>query len=275
MPLTPYACANCGFWQKHFDPPHCPICSDPRNDLPEDGWRFVSESEARATMTASWRVLADDLVAFSSAPPLGLDGYGWLILREAGNIAFEAAPFYTDAALSEIERLGGVAILAASHPHGYGALWQLQDAFQPDILAIHKDDLPYTKAFTVTWPYDDRLRLTDDLELIHVGGHYAGQAALHDARGRRLFCGDMLKVDQDKDGRSLAISAHKAFHKSIPLTTGELAYYRERVAPLDFDAVLTPFEYAPDVGRDLCVRFFDEQIRLAPGVRRYPVAPQP
>ena len=43
MPLSHWACANCGFWQLHFAPPDCPCCTDVRNDLPEDGWRFLPE----------------------------------------------------------------------------------------------------------------------------------------------------------------------------------------------------------------------------------------
>ena len=46
MPLRPYACANCGHWQRYFaPPPDCPVCTDTRNDLPEDGWQFLPVEE--------------------------------------------------------------------------------------------------------------------------------------------------------------------------------------------------------------------------------------
>ncbi|MBE7219369.1 MAG: hypothetical protein INR64_12920 [Caulobacteraceae bacterium] len=128
-----------------------------------------------------------------------------------------------------------------------------------------------TKAFRVTAPYDDAMDLGGGFALHHVGGHYAGQAALHDAHGKRLFCGDMFKVDQDAQGRSVAVSSHKAFHKNIPLTHRELRRYREVIAPLEFDAVLTPFEYAPEVGRDLAVRLLDEALARPPSVVRAPL----
>ena len=270
MPLQPYACANCGFWQRHFaTPPDCPVCTDTRNDLPHDGWRFPSLAEVAETHTGSWREAAPGLLAFTTRPNLGLAGTGWLLLREAGNVAFEAAPYYTPSMLAEIRRRGGVSVIAASHAHGYGALWQLQEAFPDAPLAIQVDDLRMTKAFRVSLPYDDTLDLGDGLVLHHVGGHYAGQAALHDARMRRLFCGDMFKVDQDAAGRSHAISSHKAFHKDIPLTHRELRRYRDVIAPLAFDAILTPFEYAPEIGRDLAVRVLDEALARPPEVRRH------
>ena len=269
MPLSHFACANCGFWQLHFDPPDCPVCTDVRNDLPEDGWRFLTESEVRETHTGAARRVADNLWAFTTSPHLGLGGTGWLIVREEGNIAFEAAPYYSPAMLEQIRDLGGIAMLAASHPHGYGALFQLQREFEPAVVAIHKDDLNYTKAFRVTAPYDDTLELAPGYTLHHVGGHYAGQAALHDSNSGRLFCGDMFKIDQDEEGRSTHVSSHKAFHKDIPLTHGELRRYRDVVAALDFDAVLTPFEYAPEIGRAKAVEVLDDALARPPQVRRH------
>jgi len=43
------------------------------------------------------------------------------------------------------------------------------------------------------------------------------------------------------------------------------------IAPLAFDAVLTPFEYAPEVGRDVAVAVLDEALARAPGVKRIPL----
>lgn len=272
MPLKPYACANCGHWQRYFaPPPDCPVCTDTRNDLPEDGWRFITLPEVRPGRDGHWRRLRGDLVAFSVSPPFGLNGTGWLLLHPEGNVAFEAAPFYTDEMLTEIGRLGGIRFLAASHVHGYGALWQLQDHFQPEVVAIQKEDLWLTKAFRVTWPYDEALRLLPGLTLHHVGGHYEGQAVLHDRHRRILFCGDTFKVDQDTVGNNLAVSTHKAFHKAIPLTPAEAGRYREAIAPLDFDTVCTPFEYAPGVTRDVALAVLDDQLRGPPGVRHIPI----
>ena len=272
MPLSPYACANCGFWQRHFaPPPDCPVCTDVRNDLPEDGWSFLAPPEVNARLSGRWRQLTDDLYAFGTAPRFGLDGTGWLIVRPEGNVAFEAAPWYTEPMRAEIARLGGIAVLAASHPHGYGALWQLQDAFEPPVVAIQREDLNFTKALRVNTPFEDRLDLGAGLTLHHVGGHYDGQAVLHDARRGLLFAGDMFKIDQDARGASRAMSMHKAFHKRIPLTHREIARYREVVASLDFTAVLTPFEYAPDIDTRRALAVLDAALAGPLSVDPYPL----
>ena len=271
MALSWFACAHCGFWQHHFAPPDCPVCSDVRNDLPGDGWRFLPEAEVAAAHAGEARELVPGLWAFTTTPALGLAGTGWLIVRPGGNIAFEAAPYYSQGMLAQLAALGGIAFLAASHAHGYGALFQLQREFAPAVVAIQKDDLRLTKAFRVTAPYDERLELAPGYTLHQVGGHYDGQACLHDVPGRRLFCGDMFKIDQDAAGRATAISSHKAFHKDIPLTHAELRRYRDVIAPLAFDAVLTPFEYAPEVDRDVALAALDEGLSRAPGVHRRPL----
>jgi glyoxylase-like metal-dependent hydrolase (beta-lactamase superfamily II) len=275
MPLSLFACANCGFWQRHFAPAACPVCEDVRNDLPEDGWRFLPEGDVSAAHAGEWRWVRDDMLAFTTTPALGLAGTGWLLIDpEHGNTAFEAAPWYSPTMLDEIARLGGIRHLSCSHVHGMGALWQLQEAFAPEVVAINVHDLQLTKAFRVTHPYDQSLELTPALTLHRTGGHYAGQAALHDSSRRLLFCGDMFKVEQDAGGRATAISSHWAFHKSIPLTPAQLRCYREVVAALEFDGIVTPFEYAPDVGRTTALAALDSAFAGPPGVRRFAVPPR-
>ncbi|MEM1343754.1 MAG: MBL fold metallo-hydrolase [Pseudomonadota bacterium] len=266
MPLEHYACANCGHWQIWFSgqqPLSCPICTDTRNALPEDGWDFKTEAWAEATFTNTWREYAPGLWGFSASPKFGLGATGWLMVREDGNVLFESCPWYKPDALAKIRELGGVRVLAASHPHGYGALWQIQREFDP-IVTIHKADIPYSKAFKVNWPADDIHEIAPGLTLYHVGGHYEGHSVLHDATNRRLFVGDSLKIEQDSAGRSTAISCHKAYHYEIPLSHGELARYVEVFRTLPFDTALTPFEYAPDVGREVAVELFLQQMRAQP-----------
>ena len=93
MPLRPYACSNCGHWQKYFAvPPLCPVCSDVRNDLPDDGWDFRTPEQVAPTLTWHWREAAPGIHEFWTTPRFGLDSHGWLLTYPEGNVAFEAAP---------------------------------------------------------------------------------------------------------------------------------------------------------------------------------------
>ncbi|GAC1499995.1 MAG: MBL fold metallo-hydrolase [Vulcanimicrobiaceae bacterium] len=266
MPLTPYVCENCGFWQRYFaTPPTCPVCTDVRNDLPEDGWRFTTAATLAPRVTTTWREIVPGVFGFTTEPAVGLGGTGWLVRRDGGNIAYEAAGYYDMAALEFIASQGGLAFASTSHPHGCGALWQLQDRFAPE-LPLHRDGLAWSKAFRVTRPYDATLELAPGLTLHHIGGHYEGHALLHDADKGAVFCGDALKIEYDERGAPIALSAHKAYHKAIPLTPGELAHYRAVFAALDFDHVFTTFEYAP-LARERVLAFFDELAAMRPSTQ--------
>lgn len=266
MPLIPYLCENCGFWQRYFAvPPACPVCTDVRNDLPEDGWCFTAATALATRVRTVWRQIVPGVFAFTTEPTVGLGGTGWLVLREGGNFAYEAAGYYDGAALDFIASRGGLAFASTSHPHGCGALWQLQDRFAPEV-PLHRDGLGWSKAFRVTTPYDATLEVTPGVSLHHLGGHYEGHALLYDARNRAVFCGDALKIDCDDRGLPIALSAHKAYHKEIPLTTGEIARYRAVFAALEFDHVFTTFDYAP-LARERVLAFFDELAAMRPSTK--------
>ena len=171
----------------------------------------------------------------------------------------------------KIEELGGIRWLGASHPHGYGALYQLQDHFRPDLL-IQKEDLQWTKAMRVTIPYDEEYEIRPGLTLYHTGGHYEGHSILYDAERRAVFCGDALKIDFDADGTAQRISCHKAYHKQIPLSRDEARRYRDVFARLDFTAAFTPFECATNIDTKAALALLDDVIHGPPHTRPIPIA---
>ncbi|MCP9236939.1 hypothetical protein [Lewinella sp. JB7] len=261
MALTHYACTHCGGWILWFDtrePVVCPNCMDVRNALPQEDFTYLHIDDAHGRYRTRWREVLPGLWEYWTEPQLGLGSHGWLIVRQAGNVAFEAAPYYDAASRRHIESLGGIRVLAASHPHGYGALWQLQEHHRPEDLIIHRDDLIHTKAFRVNRPIDDRYVLDADRQFQRLGGHYEGQTALYDAAYRILFLGDAVKIDFAADGATpVALSCHKGYHYSIPLTRDELLHYREVFGRFDFDHVCTPFEFGRGVGRREAIALVD------------------
>ncbi len=274
LPQHPaYACTNCGHWQRWPTAPQvCPVCADVRNALPEHGFAFATTDEVAAQLTCSWgSTVCPGITEFRCEPRFGLDSRGWVIESDAGLVGFECAPWYSPAALDELRRRGGLAILAASHVHGYGALWHLQEQLDPPVVSVGVRDLLWTKAFRVTWPADDRLELATGLTLHRTGGHFDGHSVLHD-RGRGvLFCGDSLKIDLDERGEAVAVSAHKAFHAQIPLSHGELREYRAVIADLEFGTVFTPFEGATGITTDTVVHLVDRLLSGPPSAGPVPL----
>lgn len=262
LQLPAYVCRNCGFWQRGFAKPlGCPLCEDARHVLPTHGWDFYDLSEAREAFPTHWEEMLPGLWRFWNDPVDGIGSHSYLVQHQLGNVVFEGATAYSEQALEFIGTLGGVHFASASHPHTYGALWQLQDHFDARI-ALHVDDFGWTRALRVTHPFDDELELFPDMRLLHAGVHFDGQAFLQDDLHGVLFCGDALKFDLDEDDPRLAISisSHKSFVRSVPLTPRETAYYSAVFRRCSFDKTYTPFEQVDNVGSDLVDRFLSRLV---------------
>ncbi|WP_018334676.1 MBL fold metallo-hydrolase [Actinomycetospora chiangmaiensis] len=273
MPLSPWTCTNCGHWQRWFAaPPLCPVCTDVRNALPDDGWDFRPLDEIARGREARWTEVRPGITGFWCEPQVGLGTCGWVIETDVGLVGWEGAGFYPDDGLAEIRRRGGLVSLAASHVHGYGALFQLQDELDPPVVAVGVRDLEWTKAFRVTWPLDDRHEFAPGLVAHRTGGHFDGHMVLHDEQRRVLFCGDMLKAALDDAGRATGLSAHKAFHAQIPLSHQEIRDAYEVIGNLDFDAVATPFEFVEGVTTAHVLALYDRLLSAQPVAGPIPLA---
>jgi hypothetical protein len=273
MALTPYACTNCGFWQRHFAvPPGCPICEDHRHVLPDDGFEFLTPAQADANGEVVWDEPEPGVWRFRMTEPIGIGPMGYVIEHPEGNVAFEGCGWYSDAALEHIASLGGLRAATASHPHCYGALWRLVEAFSPAV-PLQVGDLEWATAFAVTDPYDAEHPLADGLRLHHTGQHFAGHQVLHDAGRGILFSGDALKLELDPadERRATGISCHKAFVRGVPLSHAELLAYRAVFAPLDFTQTWTPFEQGANAGRAAALALLDGQLAGRPHARFVPV----
>lgn len=273
--LPAYVCTNCGFWQKRFErPAACPLCEDFRHVLPERGFEFLSLKETEQRTRCVWNEVEPGVWRYSLEEPLGISPSGYVIVRSEGNVAFEAPALYDAAALDHIESIGGVSVASASHPHTYGALWQLAGRFGCDV-AIQREDLGWARAFGVTLPFDEALESPGGLTLIRTGGHFAGHSVLYDLQNRRIYIGDAVKLelaDSDPEGRTAdGISTHKAFVRRIPLTPEEARRYRETFAALDFTQTFTPFEQCSNVGREEVLALLDAQLEGRPFVEAVPL----
>ena len=149
LSLPAFLCDNCGYWQRHFErPPACPMCLDARHVVPQAGWRFWTLEEAQGAFPCHWAEVEPGVWRFWNEPVGGIGPSAYLIRAEAGNMGFEGCPVFSEAALDQIERLGGMAVLSASHPHSYGALPQLQDRFDPE-LCLAAADFTWSAALQV------------------------------------------------------------------------------------------------------------------------------
>ncbi len=108
MPLQPFVCEHCGFWQRHFAPAACPVCEDFRHPLPPDGWRFADAPAMTARVRCRVEHPLPGLVAVTADGAPGIGQSGYVLVTPHGNVAFEGAAWYDDDALDALAALGGV-----------------------------------------------------------------------------------------------------------------------------------------------------------------------
>ena len=270
-----YVCENCGFWQRYFapGPPDCPVCRDYRHPLPPTGWQFSTPADVGGRLTVQWAEVLPGIWQFWNEPQVGIGSRGYLIVdAEHGNVAFEGAGYYNAAALNFIRSLGGIRYLSASHCHVFGALWQLVEAFMPEVV-MQQDELPFCQAFRVSWPYEDRAELHPGAVLYHTGRHTPGHAVLHLPQRRLLCCGDALKFKLNEEGHATHISTHRAYDAHIPLSHGDVRHYQSVLLPLDFDGVLTPWEPVARGGKTAAAQLFAAQLAERPFADFLPLLP--
>lgn len=269
--LPAYACTNCGFWQKSFaEPGSCPVCTDFRHVLPEGGWEFLTPEGVDRRERCAWDEVAPGVWRYSIEPPLGISPSGYVIVRPEGNVGFEGAGWYSDGALDHIESLGGISYLSASHPHTYGALWRLVERFEPEVV-LHEGDLGWATAFAVTWPFEGRLEIGSDVEMLHTGGHFDGHSMLCLRSHGIVFAGDAIKLELADERTADGISTHKAFVRRVPLTFQEARRYRDVFASVEFSRAFTPFEQPENVGKEEVLRLMDAQLEDRPFVEVMPL----
>lgn len=261
--MNRYLCTNCGFWQHFFETPRsCPVCLDFRHTPPAEGWEFLPFDVAASPYQTHRATDELGITTFTNRPKLGIGPSGYLIPRANGNIFFESCGFYDEAALNWIEEQGGIAHLSFSHPHAFGAAWQLQQRFEPQV-AVQVQDLGWALTFNTEVPFDEELKLDEGATLIHSAGHFDGHCVLYLEQENILFAGDMLKFHFEGE-ELVGISTHKAFNRRVPMSHAEVRRYRDVISPLDFDHVYTTFERAPDGSKALALRLFEAQLNGAP-----------
>ncbi len=220
----------------------CPICSDDRQYVRPSGQRWTSLEELSAEgHKGELTEVEPGLAGISIEPSVGIGQRALLVRTAGGNLLWDATGYVDDDLVARVGELGGVAAVAASHPHMFGVQveWSRRFGGVPVyVQALDREWVQREDPAVTSW--EDEVEVLPGVRLVRIGGHFPGSAVAHfvgaDGRGV-LLSGDTVACTPDERW----VSFMRSFPNKIPLSAAVVAKVAERVLRLDFDRLYDNF----------------------------------
>ncbi len=223
-------CVTCGtqYPPSKCEPDACPICVEERQYVGHDGQRWTTLERMRADgYENELREEEPGLHGVGTKPEFAIGQRALLV----DGVLWDCISFLDDATERVVRERGGIETIAVSHPHFYSSMVEWAERFDARIL-LHEADRAWVMRPSERielWSGDER-RVSDELTLIRLGGHFAGSTVLHWSRGA-LLAGDTVQVVADRDW----VSFMRSYPNLIPLPAREVARIRDALALYEFD----------------------------------------
>jgi len=231
-------CATCGVLRpRTAAPQRCPVCDDERQYVPLDGQRWLTPSELARDYHNTRTELEPGLCSIRTAPAFAIGQHALWITTPRGNVLWDCLSVVDDATVAAVRASGGLAAIAISHPHFYGAMRAWSRAFGGVPIWIHEGDrdwIPEPSEEIRLWT-GASTPLVGDLTLVHVAGHFASSQVLHwpaGAGGRgALLVGDLPNMCADRRW----VTFMRSYPNYIPLAAQDAEAVVAALRPLPYD----------------------------------------
>jgi len=235
-------CKACGTSYETADahPQRCQICLDERQYVPVTGQQWIDFDTLVASHTNKWKQHQENLFSIRTVPDFAINQRAFILRTAQGNILWDCIATLDDATKTLVNSLGGLKAIAISHPHYYTTMQQWADQFDAEIY-LHARDRQWIMRDSprITLWQGDSLALTTDVNLLRLGGHFAGGSVLHWATGDGiLLCGDILQVTPGANGVSFMWS----YPNMLPLPAATVSDMVHRLNGVSFNTLYGAFE---------------------------------
>jgi glyoxylase-like metal-dependent hydrolase (beta-lactamase superfamily II) len=244
-------------------PAVCPICSDERQYVPPSGQEWTSlQSLQHAGERVVITALEPGLYGLRSEPKLGIGQVSLLLCTPEGNLLWDPPGFVDETAAAAVQSLGGAAVIAASHPHMFGAQtgWSRMLGGPPVLVAeadrqwVQRDDRCIR-----TW--SDEEEILPGVTLVPVGGHFPGSAVVHWDRGV-VLAGDTVFPGPSQEW----VTFMRSYPNAIPLSAAVVRRVADRICARPFDRLYGNFgNTIPSDARSVVLRSADRYIGWVSG----------
>jgi glyoxylase-like metal-dependent hydrolase (beta-lactamase superfamily II) len=234
-----YICITCGsqFARSEEQPGECPICMDQRQYVGHHGQQWTTLAVMRREGYHS--VIKQEetqLTGIGTAPTFAIGQRALLVQTAQGNVLWDCISFIDDETAEAVQKLGGIAAIAISHPHYYSSMVEWAERFNAPIY-LHEADRQWVMRpdeHVHFWSSETKTLLAD-LTLVRLGGHFAGGTVLHWPGGAEgqgiLLSGDIIYVVAD----SRWVSFMYSYPNLLPLPATEIRRMKAAIAPYQFE----------------------------------------
>lgn len=231
-------CVTCGTQFAETAPRRCPICDEPRQYVPETGQVWTSLEHLRATHHN--RIgKQGEFEGIATEPEFGIGQRALLVPYGESNLLWDCVTLFDADTAALVERRGGLAAIAISHPHFYSAMVEWAHHFDCPI-HLHRDDAEWIMRpdpAIELWDGETKA-LGQGLTLIRTGGHFAGATVLHSADGAgTMLMGDVCAVVPDPDYVTFLWS----YPNRVPLPAADVRRIDEALSPFAYDTLHAAF----------------------------------
>jgi hypothetical protein len=231
-----FICVACGtqFRDSHSHPESCPICDDQRQYVPPDGQRWTTMAALAAGHSNRFGA-EGQCCGIGTEPAFAIGQRALLVPCGDSNVLWDCISLLDDATAAEVERRGGLAAIAISHPHYYSSMVEWAHRFECPI-HLHAADAEWVmRPDPAISHWDgDTLELDGGLTLIRGGGHFPGGTMLHIPGGAgTLLTGDIIQVIPDREHVGFMWS----YPNLVPLPQAAVQRLAAAVEPYEFETI--------------------------------------
>jgi hypothetical protein len=239
-----WSCRTCAVEHPESDQPpgRCPICSDERQYVLPAGQRWTTLSELHGEGHQGRLVEVEPgITGVVVEPRVGIGQRALLVETAGGNLLWDPVGYLDDDLVAQVGERGGVAAVAASHPHMYGAQVEWSRRFGDVPVWVAAADREWVqREDPVIRTFDDAVDVLPGVRLLRIGGHFPGSAVAHltgaDGRGV-LLTGDTVASTPDEHW----VAFLRSYPNHVPLSAAVLETVAGRVLALDFDRLYDNF----------------------------------
>jgi len=240
-----YICTTCGhqFAESQKPPSHCPICEDERQYINPQGQSWITLDELARGHHNLVKPLETGLTGIGTEPKFAIGQRALLVQASKGNVLWDCVSLIDDATIKAIETLGGISVLAMSHPHLFGSMVEWSRAFGNAPIYLHVDHRQWVQRPdpVINFWEGEFLELEEGFTLHRCGGHFKGSTVLLWPDGADglgvLLSGDTMYVAPDRRHVSFMYS----YPNFIPLSASTVDSIVNKVMPLRFDRIYGHF----------------------------------